>query len=111
LHSSQTPAPSTATAPSPLLLLLLAQARYNLVALKDEAFPRYKLFKKGADTKKPLEYTGNMKQAKELLRWTVEQTGVFIGIKVEGGMMRCWLQWQRWGAVLWGGGHHHHVTH
>lgn len=56
-------------------------ARYGLVALKDEGFPRYKLFKKGADTTKPLDYTGDMKQAKELLRWTVEQTGVFIGIK------------------------------
>jgi hypothetical protein len=64
------------------LLLLPPQARYNLVALKDENFPRYKLFKKGADTTKPLEYSGGMKQAKELLRWTVEQTGVFIGIKV-----------------------------
>jgi hypothetical protein len=52
------------------------------VALKDENFPRYKLFKKGADTTKPLDYKGDMKKAKELLRWTVEQTGVFIGIKV-----------------------------
>jgi hypothetical protein len=63
-------------------LLLLLQARYGLVALKDENFPRYKLFKKGSDTTKPLDYKGDMKQAKELLRWTVEQTGVFIGIKV-----------------------------
>jgi hypothetical protein len=87
LHSRSSSYPATSCSPLLLLLLLqpLPQARYNLIALKDEQFPRYKLFKKGADTKKPLEYSGNMKQAKELLRWTVEQTGVFIGIKVRCG--------------------------
>lgn len=58
------------------------QARFGLLGLKDDAFPRVKLFKKGADTAKPIDYSGAMKDSSELLRWTVEQTGVFVGVKV-----------------------------
>lgn len=58
------------------------QARFGLLGLKDDSFPRIKLFKKGQDTAKPVEYTGTMKDSSELLRWTVEQTGVFVGVKV-----------------------------
>lgn len=58
------------------------QARYGLLGVKDDAFPRIKLFKKGQDTAKPVEYTGPIKDSKELLAWTVTQTGVFVGVKV-----------------------------
>lgn len=59
-----------------------------MVGLKDEAFPRIKLFKKGMDTSKPVDCTGNMKESKDLLDWTVAQTGVFVGVKV-GGQLEC----------------------
>lgn len=58
------------------------QARFGLLGLKDTAFPRIKLFKKGQDTAKPLDYGGAMKDDKALLEWTVQQTGVFVGVKV-----------------------------
>lgn len=60
------------------------QARFGLVGLPDSALPRIKLFKKGADTAKPVDYGGPMKDSAELLAWTVEQTGVFVGVKVRG---------------------------
>lgn len=66
-------------APTPL------QARYGLVGLKDNDFPKYKLFKKGADTTKPADYTPNnddAKSSKSMLNWIIQQTGVFIGVKV-----------------------------
>ncbi|KAF8072473.1 Erp29 [Scenedesmus sp. PABB004] len=56
-------------------------ARYGLTGVKDDAWPVYRLFKKGADTAKPLPYDGDMKRASELLRWVVEATGVFVGVK------------------------------
>lgn len=56
-------------------------ARFGLLGLKDDSFPRIKLFKRGADTAKPVDYSGAMKDSSELLRWTVEQTGVFVGVK------------------------------
>jgi hypothetical protein len=62
------------------------QARFGLLGLKDDSFPRIKLFKKGADTAKPVDYSGAMKDSSELLRWTVEQTGVFVGVKVGGAV-------------------------
>jgi hypothetical protein len=68
--------------PPPALLLQLLQARYGLLGLKDEGFPKIKLFKKGADTAKPLVYSGPAKDSKALLDWTVGQTGVFVGVKV-----------------------------
>jgi hypothetical protein len=58
------------------------QARFGLLGLKDEAFPRIKLFKKGQHTAKPVDYTKSMKDSNELLAWTVAQTGVFVGVKV-----------------------------
>lgn len=69
------------------------QGRFGLLGLKDDAFPRIKLFKKGADTAKPISYDGVMKDSSELLKWTVEQTGVFVGVKVgssrHGSVSRC----------------------
>jgi hypothetical protein len=62
--------------------LVVVQARFGLVGLKDDAFPRIKLFKKGMDTAKPVDLSGNMKDSKGLLDWTVEQTGVFVGVTV-----------------------------
>eukprot|EP00879_Flechtneria_rotunda_P018117 GHRR01018998.1.p1 GENE.GHRR01018998.1~~GHRR01018998.1.p1 ORF type:complete len:221 (+),score=85.40 GHRR01018998.1:607-1269(+) len=56
-------------------------ARYGLAGLQDKDFPRFKLFTKGADTTKPIDYKGNTKNSKDMLRWIVEQTGVFVGIK------------------------------
>lgn len=58
------------------------QARFGLVGLKDEAFPRIKLFRKGQDTAKPVDYSASMKDSSELLAWTVAKTGVFVGVKV-----------------------------
>jgi hypothetical protein len=58
------------------------QARFGLLGLKDDAFPRIKLFKKGADTAKPISFEGATKDSNDLLKWTVEQTGVFVGVKV-----------------------------
>lgn len=60
------------------------QARFGLVGLQDGALPRIKLFRKGVDTSKPVDFAGNMKEGKELLDWTVAQTGVFVGVKVGG---------------------------
>lgn len=55
-----------------------------MVGLQDGALPRIKLFRKGVDTSKPVDFAGNMKEGKELLDWTVAQTGVFVGVKVGG---------------------------
>lgn len=66
----------------------VVQARFGLLGVKDEAFPRIKLFKKGQDTAKPVDYTGSMKDSSELLAWTVAQTGVFVGVKVRPGLQR-----------------------
>jgi len=85
--------------------MLILQARFGLLGLKDDAFPRLKLFKKGSDTAKPVDYGGPMKDSKEMLAWTVEQTGVFVGVKVRLGnssegasapmlMPRCSQPWQ-----------------
>lgn len=69
------------------VLVLCAQARFGLLGLKDHAFPRIKLFKKHQDTAKPVEYGGAMKDSNELLKWTVEQTGVFVGVKVSSAQV------------------------
>lgn len=58
------------------------QARFGFVGLKDDAFPRVKLFRRGQATSKPLDFTGSLKSSKDMLAWTVQQTGVFVGVKV-----------------------------
>lgn len=68
-----------------MLSCALLQARYGLLPLKDSDFPKYKLFRKGADTTHPIDYTpqnDDAKNSKKILEWIVQQTGVFIGIKV-----------------------------
>ncbi|KAI8475239.1 MAG: hypothetical protein J3K34DRAFT_72013 [Monoraphidium minutum] len=52
--------------------------RFALDKLKDDDFPRFKLFLKGGDPKKPIEYSGGMKKG-ELSGWIVAHTSIFIG--------------------------------
>eukprot|EP00775_Hariotina_reticulata_P011716 gene11716-11861_t len=55
-------------------------ARYGLSGLKTNDFPRFKLFKKGTDTTQPINYSGESKP-KSMMKWIVQQTGVFVGVK------------------------------
>jgi len=66
----------------------LCQARYGLSSLKDSDLPRFKLFKKGADTTQPIDYSGESKPT-SIMKWIVQQTGVFVGVKVRNNLLAC----------------------
>lgn len=71
----------------PMCAVCSCQARFGLVGLQDDAFPRVKLFKRGQDTAKPIDYTGSLKSETDMLSWTVGQTGVFVGIKASSELV------------------------
>ncbi|KIY97455.1 hypothetical protein MNEG_10506 [Monoraphidium neglectum] len=52
--------------------------RFDLGKLKDEDFPKFKLFLKGADPKQPLDYAGKVDKD-EMAAWLVAHTSLFIG--------------------------------
>jgi hypothetical protein len=77
--------PSAGASPAHLHCLPLCippcQRRYGVDKVKEDDFPKFKLFLKGSDTKKPLSYTGKLKKD-DLAGWLVKHTGVFVGKKV-----------------------------
>eukprot|EP00808_Paulinella_micropora_P017147 g63177.t1 len=48
--------------------------------VKKEDYPVYLLFKEGQDVSKPLRYSGKAESADAIMRWVVENTGLFIGL-------------------------------
>eukprot|EP00877_Chromochloris_zofingiensis_P013260 jgi/Chrzof1/8188/Cz03g00280.t1 len=58
----------------------LLAARYSYDTMDESGFPKFKLYRKGADVSKPMEYTGSTK-AEDILTWVVKHTRVFIGLK------------------------------
>lgn len=54
--------------------------RYGLDKLKDDDFPRFKLFLKGADPSKPIDYGGKLTKD-EMSAWLVAHTSLFLGKK------------------------------
>ncbi|GBF98985.1 hypothetical protein Rsub_11571 [Raphidocelis subcapitata] len=54
--------------------------RFSLDKLKDDDLPKFRLFPRGADPRKPLAYAGAATRG-ALIDWGREHTGVFIGKK------------------------------
>jgi hypothetical protein len=58
-----------------------AQRRYHMHTLKDEDLPQFRLFLRGANPRKPLEYSGRMTK-EDFSAWLVAQTSIFLGKRV-----------------------------
>jgi hypothetical protein len=78
---SPRPPPHLPTYPVTRCNLRIPQRRFDLGKLKDEDFPKFKLFLKGADPKQPLDYAGKVDKD-EMAAWLVAHTSLFIGKRV-----------------------------
>jgi hypothetical protein len=87
---SNTATPHTHThTPSPALSHL-PQSRFHLTEATDSTWPVFKLFKKGGDVTKPLDWpAGKAVTADNLINWVVSETGAFIAAKVRAGAGAC----------------------
>lgn len=54
--------------------------RFSLSKLKDDDFPKFRLFLKGKNVNKPIEYKGGVKKD-DLAGWLVAHTSIWIGKK------------------------------